>query len=327
MTAYHIDCLLGPGINIHRHPLCGRNFEYFSEDPYIAGRMAAAMCRATAESGVYCTIKHFAGNNQEWRRHQVDAVMSARAAREIYLRPFEIAVREGDAKAIMTSYNPLNGIHASSNYDLATTILRDEWGYTGFVMTDWWATMNDDGDKADLKNLGFMIRSQGDVFMVVADAATNDDDGHRALAEGVITRGEVQRCAMNICRFLMNTHAMETFLANGSTYITAEPVDLSAMTCVATVAPFPRNASREVTLPADGRTALSITYHADAGELAQIPVSVIWNTHRVGFFMVRGTDGKRAELTVAVTLTGATAPLKLMTTNAALNIDEIKFYQ
>lgn len=327
MTAYHIDCLLGPGINIHRHPLCGRNFEYFSEDPYLAGRMAAAMCRATAESGVYCTIKHFAGNNQEWRRHQVDAVMSARAAREIYLRPFEIAVREGDAKAIMTSYNPLNGIHASSNYDLATTILRDEWGYTGFVMTDWWATMNDDGDAADLKKLGFMIRSQGDVFMVVADAATNDDDGHRALAEGVISRGEVQRCAMNICRFLMNTHAMENFLANGSTYIAAESVDLASMTCVATVAPFPRNKSQEVTLPEGGATALEITYHADAGELAQIPVSVIWNAHRVGFFMVRGTDGKSAGITVAATLTGAAAPLKFMTTNAALNIDEIKFYR
>ena len=327
MTAYHIDCLLGPGINIHRHPLCGRNFEYFSEDPYLAGRMAAAMCQATAESGVYCTIKHFAGNNQEWRRHEVDAVMSARAAREIYLRPFEIAVKEGGAKAIMTSYNPLNGIHASSNYDLSTTILRDEWGYTGFVMTDWWAKMNDEYDEASVKKLGYMIRSQGDVFMVVGDAATNDDDGHEAVATGVITRGEVQRCAMNICRFLMNTHAMETFLANGSTYITAEPVDLASMTCVSTVAPFPRNKAQVVTLPTDGRSAFEITYHADAGELAQIPVSVIWNAHRVGFFMVRGTEGKKARITIAATLSGSEAPLKLMTTNAALQFDEIKFYQ
>ncbi len=328
MTAYRIDCLLGPGINIHRHPLCGRNFEYFSEDPYIAGRMAAAMCQATAESGVYCTIKHFAGNNQEWRRHYVDAVMSARAAREIYLRPFEIAVKEGGAKAIMTSYNPLNGVHAASNYDLSTTILRDEWGYDGFVMTDWWAKMNgDENDEASVKKLGYMIRSQGDVFMVVSDAATNDDDGHQALADGVITRGEVQRCAMNLCRFLMNTHAMEHFLENGSTYVTAAPVDLTSMTCVATAAPFPRNRAQDVTLPTDGTTALEITYHADTGDLAQIPVSVIWNTHRIGFFMVRGTEGRKAQITLSATLSGATAPLKFVTTNSALNIDEIKFYQ
>ncbi len=327
MTAYHIDCLLGPGINIHRHPLCGRNFEYFSEDPYIAGRMAAAMCRATAESGVYCTIKHFAGNNQEWKRSYVDAVMSARAAREIYLRPFEIAVKEGDAKAIMTSYNPINGIHASSNYDLSTTILRDEWGYDGFVMTDWWAMMNDEGPESSVKNLGYMIRSQGDVFMVVTDAATHDDDGHRALASGVITRGEVQRCAMNLCRFLMNTHAMETFLANGSTYIQTEPVDLSSKTCVASVSSFPCNQSQTVTLPADGDTALEIIYHADGGNLAQIPVSVIWNSHRVAFFMVKGTDGKNESIKIAITCTGAEAPLKLMTTSSALHIDEIKFYQ
>ena len=254
--------------------------------------------------------------------------MSARAAREIYLRPFEIAVKEGGAKAIMTSYNPLNGVHAASNYDLSTTILRDEWGYDGFVMTDWWAKMNgDENDEASVKKLGYMIRSQGDVFMVVSDAATNDDDGHQALADGVITRGEVQRCAMNLCRFLMNTHAMEHFLENGSTYITAAPVDLTAMTCVATAAPFPRNRAQDVTLPTDGTTALEITYHADTGDLAQIPVSVIWNTHRIGFFMVRGTEGRKAQITLSATLSGATAPLKFVTTNSALNIDEIKFYQ
>ena len=181
--------------------------------------------------------------------------------------------------------------------------------------------------QAEVDQLIQEIATQGDVFMVVSDAATNDDDGHQALADGVITRGEVQRCAMNLCRFLMNTHAMEHFLENGSTYITAAPVDLTSMTCVATAAPFPRNRAQDVTLPTDGTTALEITYHADTGDLAQIPVSVIWNTHRIGFFMVHGTEGRKAQITLSATLSGATAPLKFVTTNSALNIDEIKFYQ
>lgn len=330
MTAYHVDCLLGPGINIHRHPLCGRNFEYFSEDPYLTGRIAAAMCAATEEVGVSCTIKHFAGNEQEWRRTRVDAVMSARAAREIYLRPFAIAVKEGGARAIMTSYNPINGIHAASNYDLLTTILRDEWGYTGFVMTDWWAMTND--EQADLpdssaKQLGFMLRAQGDVYMVVTDSATNDDDGLEALASGAISRGEVQRCAMNLCRFLMQTHAMETFLANGSTYLTAVPIDLSAKTCVLTAREVPCNKPTEVSLPTGGETAIAITYRADMAKLTQICVSVLWDGHRVGFFVVGGTDGETATVKMQATLAAGDRRLKLVTSCPVLHIDEIQFYQ
>ena len=138
-----IDTLLGPGINLHRNPLNGRNFEYFSEDPYLTGKFAAAVVKGIKKSGADATVKHFACNNQELARNTADSVVSERAVRELYLKGFEIAVKEGKACSIMTSYNPLNGHWSASNYDLCTTILRGEWGYTGIVMTDWWAKMND----------------------------------------------------------------------------------------------------------------------------------------------------------------------------------------
>ncbi|MGN0156566.1 MAG: glycoside hydrolase family 3 C-terminal domain-containing protein, partial [Lachnospiraceae bacterium] len=131
-----IDTLLGPGINIHRNPLNGRNFEYFSEDPYLTGSMATAMLRGMGKYGVTGTIKHFAANNQEYRRHFVEAVVSQRALREIYLKGFEIAVKQGHAYSIMTTYGPINGIWTAGNYDLNTIILRKDWGYKGLVMTD-----------------------------------------------------------------------------------------------------------------------------------------------------------------------------------------------
>ncbi len=126
LYTHELDALLGPGMNLHRHPCNGRNFEYFSEDPLLTGKIAAAESRGFSASGTYGTLKHFAANSQEANRFGCDAVMSERAAREIYLRGFEIAVTEGGAKAIMTSYNPINGIQSASNYDLTTTILRGE---------------------------------------------------------------------------------------------------------------------------------------------------------------------------------------------------------
>ncbi len=207
-----IDALLGPGVNIHRHPCCGRNFEYFSEDPLLAGKMAAAVCRGIALSGCNATLKHFAGNDQEFRRNDCDSVMSERAAREIYLRPFEIAVKEGGAVSIMTSYNLLNGCHCASNYDLTTTVLRGEWGYKGFVMTDWWAKGNRAGVKGDKRCLAEMVRAQNDIYMVVPDADNNDDNILESLHSpffGTITLDELRRSAMNILRYIMNTPSFE----------------------------------------------------------------------------------------------------------------------
>jgi len=132
-----VNILLGPGLNIKRSPLCGRNFEYFSEDPYLAGKMAAAYVRGIQSQGVYACPKHFAVNNQEHLRMAMNAVLDERTLREIYLTGFEIAVKEGGAKAIMSSYNEVNGTYANENRHLIQEILRDQWGFDGIVITDW----------------------------------------------------------------------------------------------------------------------------------------------------------------------------------------------
>ena len=207
MVKNRVDCLLGPGINIHRHPLNGRNFEYFSEDPYLTGRIAGAQLEGIRSRGVTGVLKHFAANNRETDRRSLDSVVSERALREIYLRGFEIAVRESGADAVMTSYGLLNGVHTSSLYDLTTTILREEWGFDGIVMTDWWASYSpaglietlldesqDDGEQTQIPALDEnaatedlmagrvhdfspMVRAQGDLYMVVPDAEKTEAPG------------------------------------------------------------------------------------------------------------------------------------------------------
>ena len=197
-----IDSLLGPGMNIHRHPLGGRNFEYFSEDPLLTGKMAVMQLRGMRESAAAGTIKHFCANNQEYRRMKVDAVISERALREIYLRGFEIAVREGAATSVMTTYGSVNGAWTASQYDLLTTILRGQFGFGGIVMTDWWAAGSEENGPESIKQTSTMIRAQNDLYMVTSSAEnnTNGDDTAEGLAE-------LQRAAFNICRFLCDTPA------------------------------------------------------------------------------------------------------------------------
>ena len=136
-TAQGVHVVLGPGLNIKRSPLCGRNFEYFSEDPYLAGKMAAGYVKGIQSQGVYACPKHFAVNSQELRRMAMNAVLDERTLREIYLTGFEIAIKEGGAHALMTSYNQVNGTYSNENTHLLKDILRDEWGYDGIVITDW----------------------------------------------------------------------------------------------------------------------------------------------------------------------------------------------
>lgn len=204
-----IDSLLGPGMNIHRHPLNGRNFEYFSEDPFLTGKMAAVQLRGLRESGVVGTVKHYCANNQEYRRMKTDSVISERALREIYLRGFEMAVREGAATSVMTTYGSVNGAWTASQYDLLTTILRGQFGFGGIVMTDWGASGSEENGPESRQQTASMIRAQNDLYMVVDDAASNsnNDDTLQGLSEGRITRGELQRAAYNICRFLLDTPA------------------------------------------------------------------------------------------------------------------------
>lgn len=205
-----VDTLLGPGINLHRHPLNGRNFEYFSEDPLLTGKLAAAQLQGMQEYGVTGTIKHFACNSQEFRRNDVEAVVSERALRELYLKCFEIAVKEGGAYSIMTSYNPVNGFWSASNYDLLTTVLRGQWGYRGQVMTDWWAKCNDEGQPGDRTNTAAMVRAQNDLYMVTTSAQENsmNDNSAAGLASGTLARGELLRSAQNICSFLLRSPAL-----------------------------------------------------------------------------------------------------------------------
>ena len=133
-----VSILLGPGVKIYRSPLCGRNYEYFGEDPYLTGETAKEYILGVQEEGVMATVKHFAANNKETNRKDSDSRVSERALREIYLKQFEIIVKEAHPYTIMSSYNLINGIHASENKELLTGILRDEWGFDGLVTTDWW---------------------------------------------------------------------------------------------------------------------------------------------------------------------------------------------
>jgi beta-glucosidase len=218
MRSNNVDNILGPGMNIHRHPLNGRNFEYFSEDPLVTGRIACAQLKGLHKYGVTATIKHFCCNNRETRRRFMDSVVSEKALREIYLKGFEIAVKKGGAKSIMSVYNKINGNYGSSYYDLHTTVLRRQWGYTGIVMTDWWAfieQVNGEQFGAPITDHSILARAQCDIFMVCAGTERKNLDEADTFAnlkagrEDLITRAELQRNAKNILTFAMNTPAME----------------------------------------------------------------------------------------------------------------------
>ena len=319
----HVDTLLGPGINIHRHPLNGRNFEYFSEDPLLTGKMACAQLRGLHRWGVTGTIKHFAANNQEHRRHFVESVVSERALREIYLRGFEIAVREGHARSIMTSYNPLNGYWTASNYDLVTTILRGQWGYTGLVMSDWWAEGNDRGGAGSTKHVAAMVRAQNDVFMVVADPEHNSggDDLAAALAEGRLTRGELQRSAANICRFLLQTPAFRRGIGRTSALDdqleamaeqdmqqaaqSGQPLTLRDGTAIDITAidnGYRRTTAFRVTAGEGGSYTLHLRCRAMPGNspLAQIPVSVFAGRVFLKTMTITGAQTDWCDFTVSL---------------------------
>lgn len=203
--------LLAPGMNIHRDPLCGRNFEYFSEDPVLTGTMGAAVVAGLQKHGVSACPKHFACNNQETRRTYNDSRVSERALREIYLKGFEICVKTAKPKNIMTSYNKINGIWAHYNYELVTGILRGEWKYDGCVMTDWWMRSSKDPDFKKLRNNAYRVRAGVDVLMPGAAPGTKHAHYDKSLLEtlgkkGGITRAEIQQCAKHTLQFVLKSY-------------------------------------------------------------------------------------------------------------------------
>ena len=317
MLSNKIDALLGPGINIHRHPLNGRNFEYFSEDPLLTGLMAVAQVKALEKHGVTPVIKHLCANNRETHRREMSSTLSSRALREIYLPAYEIAVKEGGARCIMTSYNRINDIYSANNYDQNTMILREQWGFTGLVMTDWWAYINKEVTKAEkytLEDHSVMARSQNDVYMVCTSVEKEnllETDTFKELTEGDgtnITRAELQRNAINILNFAMNTPAMDRVEGNEVTivhvdspfsdddvevdtdvfYSMVDEVEIECKTKTSRGKDFVFG----ITCEKQGYYLLEFTGYSNLGELAQIPMTVYITSIPIAVITWNGTNGE-----------------------------------
>ncbi len=341
MSANKVDCILGPGMNIHRHPLNGRNFEYFSEDPFLTGKMAAFQLNGLHSAGVTGTIKHFCGNNQETNRHFIDSAVSERALREIYLKGFEIAVREGNADSIMTTYGSVNGLWTAGNFDLNTVILREEWGFKGFIMTDWWANVNFRGEEPKRAFFVPMAIAQNDVYMVCADTSCADEDIDTALADGTLTRGELQRNAANICNFIIGTNAMKRLCGEADEIEiinrpdeemdSDEPVifydiekefelDLSGIKSVQG-----KNYRFALNVATTGFYKVTITASSTQSSLAQIPVTLFLMGTANGTFTWNGTDGKPVAMENEVPVFSHFTAVRLYFAQSGLDMHSIKF--
>lgn len=203
MEQFGVTLWLAPGMNIHRNPLCGRNFEYYSEDPYIAGTIAAAMTNGVQSNyGCGTTIKHFACNNQEDNRMGSDSIVSERTIRELYLKGFEIAVKESQPLSIMTSYNLINGVHAANNHDLCTDVARNEWGFDGVIMTDWTTTERDDSCTAS----GCMRAGNN---LVMPGCFGDHDNLRKELEAGTLKLEDLKACIARLVNVIWKSNQYE----------------------------------------------------------------------------------------------------------------------
>ena len=205
MNEFEVTLWLAPGMNIHRNPLCGRNFEYYSEDPLLAGSMAAAMTQGVQSiPGCGTTIKHFACNNQEDNRMGSDSILSERTLREIYLKGFETAIRSAQPMAMMTSYNLINGVHAANNYDICTKAARDEWGFAGVIMTDW--TTTTDSTAGECTAAGCMKAGND---MVMPGDMRDHASIRQALKDGTLDIRELKRCVYHTIKIILQSNQYE----------------------------------------------------------------------------------------------------------------------
>lgn len=341
MTANHVDCLLGPGMNLHRHPLNGRNFEYFSEDPYLTGTMAVAELNGLHQSGVTGTLKHFCANNQETNRHVLNSVVSERALRELYLKGFEIAVKEGHAKSIMTTYGAVNGLWTACSYDLCTEILRKEWHFDGIVMTDWWADLNRRNQEPNTQDFASMVKAQNDIYMVCADCVHHEDNILESLADGSLTRAELQRNASNICYFLMHTNAMKRLLGEEvqvtiinrpeEEHVNDTPVVFYDVEKTITLdlqnicTDKHTNYAFGLNLKHMGLYQVTITASSTQGELAQIPVTLFAMGTASGTFTWNGTEGKPVSFSKKIPMYSKFSTMRLYFAQSGLQMHSICF--
>ncbi len=316
MCANKVDNLLGPGMNIHRHPLNGRNFEYFSEDPLLTGQIASAMLAGLQSQGVTGTIKHFCGNNQETNRRAHNSVISERALREIYLKGFEIAVENG-ANSVMTTYGLVNGVYTAGSYDLNTTILRKDWGFKGIVMTDWWATISEEGVEQNPHNFAGMLKAQNDLYMVCSSGKENKDGDNTldSLKNGNLTRAELQRSAINICKQVMTTQAMKNLVGSAEKVeiinrpkseddIDVENLEFVSLTKdkILTLdltyqeSKAKTNYSMAFDVANPGTYLATLTGSSELGQLAQIPITMFYQGFPIASFTFNGTGGKDVSL-------------------------------
>lgn len=293
LFGYDIDALLGPGMNIHRHPLCGRNFEYFSEDPLLSGKIAAAQTRGIAKSGCSTTIKHFCCNNQELGRAYCNAIVSERALREIYLKGFEIAVKEGKATAVMTSYNPVNGYWSASDYDLTETVLRKEWGYNGIVMTDWWAKCNCKGEVGNKDNLKALVRAHNDLFMVCASAEEKPHNIFAGLKEGYITRGDLQYCAENILNYILKSPTFLKYVDGGCKKPDFGGIDEALLETVSVIEDVESQKDYKLSYNAEKKCVFVFETKISENTLAQYPIILTVGGYPCISLSVSGNDGDR----------------------------------
>ncbi|WP_413699871.1 glycoside hydrolase family 3 N-terminal domain-containing protein [Psychromonas sp. KJ10-10] len=296
-----------------------------------------AQTRGLKKAGVSGTIKHLVANDQETYRVDVDSVISQRALREIHLKPFEIAVKEGQASTIMTTYNPVNAHWNASNYDLNTRILREEWGFTGIVMTDWWAKMNDPvkAGEATKTYTSYMIRSQNDLYMVAendgAKRNSMNDDTLEALENGSLTIGELQRSAINICRFILDTPVMNRPLKayDPLKEFTAN-TDIAGENALPIEQPIQLNCKANKVLILEvaesGVYQCSSNIRYDSSPVSQSTCRLSFNGIYSMSFSVNGTDGKVINVQgLEVNLEKGLHQLNINFVQAGLEIESLSF--